>query len=111
MKGPDMSVRQKVFQYEQDQPELFFPVSDSSVHFSYLQSQILKQEQVNGNPILKLISVRNARKLCISHQRKSCDTKSNISKVGGGFLLEVPVIFIRYADPLWLLALTHLFSV
>ena len=95
-----MSVKQKVFQCEQGQPELFFPVSDSSVHFSYLQSQIMKQKQVNGNPILRLISVRNARKLCISHQQKSCDTKSNISKVRGGFLIQVPVIFIRYADPL-----------
>ena len=70
------------------------------MHFYHLQSQIVKQKQVNGNQILRLISVRNARKLCISHQRKSCDTKSNISKVGGDFLIQVPVIFIRYADPL-----------
>jgi hypothetical protein len=100
MKGPDMSVKQNVFQYESDQPELFFSVSNSSMHISYLQLQIVKQKQVNGNPILRLISVRNARKLFISHQRKSCDTKSNISKGGGGFFIQAPVIFIRYADPL-----------
>jgi predicted O-linked N-acetylglucosamine transferase (SPINDLY family) len=102
MKGSDMSVKQKVFQYEQDQPELLFSVSNSKIHIHYLQLQILKQKQVNGNPILRLISVHNARKLCISHQRKSCDTRSNISKVRGGFLIQDPVIlvFIRYADPL-----------
>ena len=92
MKGPDMSIKQKVFHYQQDQPELFFSVSNSYVHISYLQLQTVKQKQVNGNPILTRISVRSATKLCISHQQKSCDTKSNISKGGGRFLIQVPVM-------------------
>jgi hypothetical protein len=29
MEGPDISVKQKVFQYEQDEPELIFSVSDN----------------------------------------------------------------------------------